>query len=58
MKDETEKVTTCQAISHPNIAPGWGCCNCRTYNGERRDICKSCKHQRCDYVDTKSESLN
>lgn len=38
----------CQAISHPSLQPGWGCCQCRTYNGEQRHVCKVCKHQRCD----------
>ena len=56
MKDETE-VTTCQAIDHPNVSPGWGCCGCRTYNGEHRDICKFCKHLRCD-LEAKKENLN
>ena len=27
---------------------GWGCCGCNTYNGEHREKCKYCSHQRCD----------
>lgn len=30
------------------VAPGWGCCKCRQYNGKQRPKCKSCKHNRCD----------
>lgn len=43
----------CDKIIHPNIQPGWGCCKCRTYNGDQRPACKQCTHPRCD----ESESL-
>lgn len=43
-----EKPKRCNAINHPNLQPGWGCCNCRTYNGDQRSECKVCKHKRCD----------
>lgn len=42
------KMAQCNAIVHPNIAPGWGCCMCRTYNGDQRQNCKQCNHSRCD----------
>jgi hypothetical protein len=39
----------CKAIENiPNLMDGWGCCNCRTYNGKQREECKSCGHERCD----------
>lgn len=43
-----EKSKRCSEINHPNLQPGWGCCNCRTYNGDQRTECKVCKHKRCD----------
>ena len=49
----------------PNIAPGWGCCKCRVYNGIMRDKCKMCKHEPCHGVeieiivpDTNPDNLN
>jgi hypothetical protein len=30
-----------------NLLPGWGCCECRTYNGLQRDQCKRCGHACC-----------
>jgi len=30
-----------------HVAPGWGCCRCRTYNGLQRTHCKSCEHGYC-----------
>lgn len=42
------KTKRCSALSHPSLAPGWGCCNCRTYNGDQREACKVCQHKRCD----------
>jgi hypothetical protein len=41
----------CQSISSPRVAPGWGCCKCRSYNGMWRKLCKSCGHKRCDDVE-------
>jgi hypothetical protein len=37
----------CSKLSHPNLAPGWGCCSCNTYNGIQRHECKNCKHIAC-----------
>ena len=49
MAQSNEKSKRCfQFPSHPNLAPGWGCCNCRTFNGDQRAECKHCKHKRCD----------
>jgi thioredoxin reductase (NADPH) len=31
----------------PALALGWGCCMCRTYNGDQRPACKQCGHARC-----------
>ena len=41
----------CIKIQHPNIQNGWGCCECRTYNGDQRSACKQCRHIRCDEDD-------
>lgn len=30
---------------------GWGCCKCRSYNGDQRVECKFCPHRRCDARD-------
>jgi len=38
---------SCKKISHPNLMPGWGCCQCKTYNGEQRLACKQCRHPYC-----------
>lgn len=48
----TDEKKTCQRISHPHLSPGWICCgngndNCRTYNGDARNNCKQCNHERC-----------
>ena len=37
----------CEFIEHPNVAPGWGCCRCHTYNGIHRDECKKCDKRHC-----------
>ncbi len=37
----------CEFIEHPNVAPGWGCCRCHTYNGIHRDECKKCGERHC-----------
>lgn len=29
----------------PFVLPGWGCCECHTYNGAQRDACRSCAHK-------------
>jgi hypothetical protein len=33
----------CKFVSGDYITPGVGCCNCRTYNGLQREVCKSCE---------------
>ena len=30
-----------------NVTPGWGCCQCRIYNGLQRKECKRCGHKPC-----------
>ncbi len=42
------KMAHCEAIAHPNLQPGWGCCNCRGFNGDQRQSCRHCNHNRCD----------
>ncbi len=38
----------CQKIINiPGLAPGWGCCRCRVYNGMWRWECKHCGHPPC-----------
>lgn len=39
---------TCMEFEALHVAPGWGCCACRTYNGSSRNECKHCGHARCD----------
>jgi hypothetical protein len=36
----------CEFISTENIAPGWGCCRCRVYNGLQRVLCRMCWEER------------
>lgn len=48
MTNNTKDFKQCVSIEHPNVAKGWGCCICRTYNGDQRPQCKICKHSRCD----------
>jgi len=51
MSDSDQKEDKrCVAIEHPNLMPGWGCCVCRTYNGNQRAECKWCQHKRCDAI--------
>ena len=38
---------TCQTINTQYVAPGWGCCQCHTYNGAGRIKCKACGHEPC-----------
>lgn len=38
----------CEPVGTARLAQGWGCCRCRTYNGEQRSICRACRHERCD----------
>jgi hypothetical protein len=50
-----KKLDKCVDISHPNLQPGWGCCGCNTYNGNQRDRCKYCNHERCNLPKAKEE---
>lgn len=34
-------------VGMKHVADGWGCCKCRTYNGEQRATCRNCSHLRC-----------
>jgi hypothetical protein len=47
---------SCIKISHANLMPGWGCCQCKTYNSEQRQYCKNCTHICCfKEADTKAD---
>jgi hypothetical protein len=46
--EKPAKMDQCVALDHPNLMPGWGCCQCRVYNGNQRNECKQCGHKRCD----------
>ena len=49
----------CVKINHPNLQPGFGCCQCHVYNGDQRQECKGCKHPRCDNApEVKSDKLD
>ena len=51
---------SCELIEKSqNVMPGWGCCNCRGYNGAQRIVCRDCGHQYCGprYEVTKRETL-
>lgn len=37
----------CKDFNTPNLS-GWGCCQCKTFNGNQRKQCKYCDHERCD----------
>jgi hypothetical protein len=45
---------SCKVIKHPNLMDGYGCCKCKTYNGDHRTHCKQCNHARCDSINTES----
>jgi hypothetical protein len=36
----------------PHVFMGWGCCQCRCYNGLQRLKCRSCGHERCPGIPT------
>jgi hypothetical protein len=42
-----EALKLCFHIRGSNIAPGWGCCHCRMYNGYQRTACRGCGHKPC-----------
>jgi hypothetical protein len=41
-------VEKCKRIDDlPRLVPGWGCCQCRRYNGYQRKVCKFYGHAAC-----------
>lgn len=38
---------SCFHVRLPHVVPGWGCCQCRAYNGYQRLLCKNCGHMHC-----------
>lgn len=41
-------MSACKLILNlKSVLPGWGCCECHTYNGLQRDRCKMCGHVCC-----------
>src|SRR5688572_20468788 len=38
----------CKFVKGSHVAPGWGCCHCRVYNGLQRMACKSCGIAACE----------
>lgn len=45
----------CKTITgNQYLMDGWGCCQCSTYNGDARNECKYCSHERCDNPTTKT----
>lgn len=43
-----EKLERCKELSDLTyVAPGWGCCKCRIYNGAVRRSCRNCGHEPC-----------
>lgn len=49
---------SCIKLDHPNLAPGYGCCQCKTYNGNQNLNCRYCGHRRCDEVGQAFEDLD
>lgn len=37
------------------VMVGWGCCQCRSYNGLQRKVCKRCGHAPCITLPQPSE---
>lgn len=37
----------CEFIKDTHVMPGWGCCECRAYNGLQRIVCKVCGRSNC-----------
>lgn len=51
MSDDVKK---CFPLDHPALIGNWGCCQCKTLNGDNRSECKYCGHSRCDDPKTKT----
>ncbi len=47
----------CTTIYRVGLLPGWGCCQCRMYNGLWRRVCKGCRHRRCALPPLSPEAL-
>jgi hypothetical protein len=37
----------CRHVRGSHVVPGWGCCQCRCYNGYQRQVCRHCAHAPC-----------
>lgn len=46
----------CKRVQGRTVAPGWGCCKCRVYNGLGRATCKKCEHPCCGLNPISKES--
>lgn len=44
-------------LSLKGVMPGWGCCQCRMYNGLQRKQCRSCGHECCHPEKPKPEQF-
>lgn len=40
----------CQYVEGDYVTPGFGCCQCKTYNGLQRVVCKNCGRKPCSIV--------
>lgn len=49
---------TCKRVSSSDVMPGWGCCQCKLYNGIGRDRCKGCDHLVCGLNDELVEAAS
>lgn len=63
--ENDKSLEKCKPMETPLVGPGWGCCKCRTYNGNQsgalvpafyttRSECKHCGHLRCDNLKEKN----
>ena len=43
----------CRHVRDDHVVPGWGCCQCRCYNGYQRVACRNCGHPPCYPTDTR-----
>jgi hypothetical protein len=47
MTGTIEVGTLCRHVRASHVLPGWGCCQCHTYNGYQREACWNCGHVPC-----------
>ena len=40
-------IEPCKHVRGSFLVPGWGCCQCRSYNGYQRPLCRYCNHPHC-----------